>query len=224
MSKMLDYILPPMPAFLDMVSQQAELLAKCMVTAVDCLTDPDPIRYQSVADIDTQAKELRSRHLDKLNNSFSTPIDRADLLQAINTLEVPVETMREALEEMRALKVTSDNYCLEMAVVLREAAAALHRGYAKLATNPGQAEPDAQMAMQCPTSVDQVYRKAVGKLFTIEDDAKQAIIQNEEAHIAAFIKTVDILKRREAYRHLRNISGQMGEAAEVLHGIVMQNG
>ncbi|MBF0270660.1 MAG: hypothetical protein HQL98_01105 [Magnetococcales bacterium] len=224
MSKMLDHILPPMPAFLNMVSDQAELLAKCMVTAVDCLNDPDSIRYQALADIDTKAKELRSRHLDKLNDSFSTPIDRADLLQAINTLEIPVETMREALEEMRALKVSSDRYCLEMAVVLREAASALHRGYSRLATKPGMSEPEAQMAMQAPASVDHVYRKAVGKLFTIDDDTKQALAQEEDTHIATFIQTVDILKRREAYRHLRTISVQMGEAAAVLHSIVMQNG
>ncbi|MBF0213674.1 MAG: hypothetical protein HQM00_08930 [Magnetococcales bacterium] len=224
MSKMLDAILPPMPAFLDMVSEQAELLSKCMLIAVDCLTDPTPIRFQALADIDDKAKELRQRHLDKLSDSFSTPIDRADLVQAINTLEIPVETMREAVEEMRALQVTSDNYCLEMAVVLREAASALHRGYSKLSTNPGQADPDALMGMQCPTSVDQVYRKAVAKLFTIDEAVKEGIAKDEEAHIAAFIHTVEILKRREAYRHLRNISAQMGQAAAVLHSIVMQHG
>ncbi|MBF0628102.1 MAG: hypothetical protein HQL91_07760 [Magnetococcales bacterium] len=224
MSKMLDAILPPMPAFLDMISAQAEILAKCMANAVDCLTDPDPIRFQTMADIETKAKELRSRHLDKLSDSFSTPIDRSDLLQAINTLEIPVESMVEAIEEMRALNVTSDNYCLEMAVVLRESAAALQRGYGKLASKPGQADPDALMAMKCPTSVDLVYRKALGKLFNIEEEVKNIRSREEEAHIAAFIHTVDILKRREAYRHLRNISGKMGDAASVLHTIVVQIG
>lgn len=222
MSKMLDHILPPMPAFLDMVSAQAELLAKCMVSATDCLTDPDPLRFQTLADIENSARELRSRHLDKLADSFSTPIDRADLLQAINTLAVPVGSMVEAVEEMRALQVTSDNYCLEMAVVLREAGAALARGYSKLSSKPGLAEPDAQMAQQCPSSVDQVYRKAIGKLFTVDPEEVRA--KDQDVAIATFVHTVEILKRREAYRHLRNISGQVGSAASVLHSIVMQNG
>ncbi|MBF0614166.1 MAG: DUF47 family protein [Magnetococcales bacterium] len=222
MSKMLDHILPPMPAFLDMVSAQAELLAKCMLTAADCLTDPDPIRFQALADIERSAKELRQRHLDKLSDSYSTPIDRTDLLQAINSLETPVEAMVEAMEEMRALQVTSDNYCLEMAVVMREAASALERGYSKLATKPGLAKPDAEMAIQCPNTVDKIYRKGIAKLFTVDPDDVRT--RDPEIQIATFIHTVEILKRREAYRHLRNISGQVGDAAEVLHSIVMQIG
>lgn len=222
MSKMLDHILPPMPAFLEMVSAQAELLAKAMTTAVDCLTDADPIRFQTLTDIENSARELRRRHLDKLADSFSTPIDRADLLQSINTLERPVEAIVEAVEEMQALQIISDNYCLEMAVVLREAGSALQRGYAKLSSTPGQAKPDAEMALQCPSSVDQIYRKGIARLLTVDPDEVRA--RDPEIQIATFLHTVEILKRREAYRHLRNISGQIGEAAEVLHSIALQNG
>ncbi|MBF0262015.1 MAG: hypothetical protein HQL97_09310 [Magnetococcales bacterium] len=224
MSKILDSILPPMPAFLDMVSAQAEILAKCMSTAVDCLTDPEPIRFQAMADFENSARELRTRHLDKLSDSFSTPIDRADLNEAINTLETPVEEIRETIEEMRALGVESDKYCLEMAIVLRESAAALQRGYAKLSTKPGQADPDAMAALSCVTRVDAIYRKGLGRLYTLNEDMEAIKAKDEDIRVATFIHTVDILKRREAYRHLRSVSILIGDAAEVLHTIVAQNG
>ncbi|MBF0417371.1 MAG: hypothetical protein HQL86_03875 [Magnetococcales bacterium] len=224
MSKILDAILPPMPAFLDMVSAQAEILAKCMSTAVDCLTDPEPIRYQALADLENSAKALRARHLDKLSDSFSTPIDRADLNEAIITLETPVEEIRETIEEMRALGVDSDKYLLEMAIVLRESASALQRGYSKLATKPGQADPDALAAIACPGRVDAIYRKGLGRLYTLNEDMEAIKARDEDIRIATFIHTVEILKRREAYRHMRSVSLQMGDAAEVLHTIVAQIG
>ncbi|MEO5334944.1 MAG: hypothetical protein H7839_23265 [Magnetococcus sp. YQC-5] len=125
---------------------------------------------------------------------------------------------------MHALKITSDNYCLEMAVIIRETAHALHRGYAKLATNPGMAEPDAQMGLLCLPHVDEVYRKALNKLYIIEDDVKQLQSKEADAQINAFIHIVDILKRHDEYQYLRDIADHISKAASVLHGIVIQIG
>ncbi|MEO5330404.1 MAG: hypothetical protein H7839_00130 [Magnetococcus sp. YQC-5] len=224
LGKMLDSVLPPMPAFLEMVTEQADVLAQSLSLAVECLSESNIDKMQQLTAVETKAKELRQKHLDKLHDSFSTPIDRVDLLQAIQTLATPVESMRLVLEEMHALKILSDNFCLEMAVVLRESATALHRGYSKLSTTPGLADPDAQVALQCLSSVDRVYRKALGKLFTIDSDVKDMKDKVADAEINAFIHVVDILKRREAYRHFRNIASKMGEAGAVLHSIVVQNG
>ncbi|MBF0295324.1 MAG: hypothetical protein HQL96_09055 [Magnetococcales bacterium] len=224
LGKMLDQVLPPMPPFLDMITLQADILANSMAAAVQCLSEPGKESLQALSALEEQARKERMQHLDKLNNSYSTPIDRADLLQAINTLAKPVGSILLLVEEMQALKISSDNYCLEMVIVLRETAGALRRGYGKLATTPGLAQSDAMTGMQCLSSVDRVYRKALGHLFTIDEALKDMQTRKDEAKIDAFIHVVDMLKRRETYRHLRNVASSMQEAASVLHAIVVQNG
>ncbi|MBF0295326.1 MAG: hypothetical protein HQL96_09065 [Magnetococcales bacterium] len=223
-TKMLDNVFPRIPPFLSMISQQAEALAKGMSVAVDYMSEPTTARFHEIMKIETLANELREKHLDVLNNAFSTPIDREDVLRSIIALEVPVASIRVVVEEMEALKIRSDNHLLEMAVVLRESAAALQRGFSKLDTTPAQADPDAQVGLQCLTNVDRIYRKALVHLYTIDDDLNKMRTHADGAEVQAMIHVVEMLKRREIYRHLRNIAGKMGDAASVLHAIVVQIG
>ncbi|MBF0213676.1 MAG: DUF47 family protein [Magnetococcales bacterium] len=221
-TKMLDNVFPRIPPFLDMVGLQAELLAKGMTVAVDYLSSASTSKFHEIMIVETQAKELRVKHLDILNNAFSTPIDREDVLRSIITLELPVSSIRVVVEEMEALKIKTDNHMLEMAVVLRDSAVALQRGFSKLDTVPAQAEPDAQVGLQCLSNVDKVYRKALTSLYSIDDDLAKMRAHADGAEIQAMMHVVEMLKRREIYRHLRNIAGKMNDTASVLHGIVIQ--
>ncbi|MBF0614168.1 MAG: DUF47 family protein [Magnetococcales bacterium] len=223
-TKMLDNVFPRIPPFLDMISLQAELLAKGMTVAVDYVSEASTAKFHEIMIIETQARELREKHLDVLNNAFSTPIDREDVLRSIVSLAEPVGSIRVVVEEMEALKIKSDNHLLEMAVVLREASAALKRGFSKLDTTPGQAEPDAQVGMQCLSNVDKIYRKALVNLYSIDDDLNRLRAHADGAEVQAMMHVVEMLKRREIYRHLRNIAGKVTECASVLHGIVVQIG
>ncbi|MBF0262013.1 MAG: hypothetical protein HQL97_09300 [Magnetococcales bacterium] len=221
-TKMLDNVFPRIPPFLDMISIQAEVLSKGMTVAVDYMSEATTARFHEIMQLETRARELREKHLDILNNAFSTPIDRDDVLRSITALEVPVASIRVVIEEMEALKIKSDNHLLEMAVILRESAAALQRGFAKLDTVPAQAEPDAQVGLQCLGNVDRVYRKALSGLYSIDDDINRMRTHTDGAEVQAMIHVVEMLKRREVYRHIRNIAAKMNEAAQVLHGIVIQ--
>lgn len=223
-TKMLDNVFPRIPPFLDMIAVQGEVLAKGMSVAVDYLSEASTAKFHEIMKLDTQAKELREKHLDVLNNAFSTPIDREDVLRSIVTLADPVVSVRVLIEEMEALKIKTDNHMLEMAVILRESAAALQRGFSKLDTTPGQAEPDAQVGMQTLANVDKVYRKALTTLYSIDDDLAKLRVHADGAEVQAMMHVVEMLKRREVYRHLRNIAGKMNECASVLHGIVVQIG
>ncbi|MBF0127252.1 MAG: hypothetical protein HQM02_08580, partial [Magnetococcales bacterium] len=75
-TKMLDNVFPRIPPFLDMIALQAELLAKGMSVTLDYLSEPSTARFHELMKVETQAREMRDKHLDVLNNAFSTPIDR----------------------------------------------------------------------------------------------------------------------------------------------------
>ncbi|MBF0178544.1 MAG: hypothetical protein HQM03_00815 [Magnetococcales bacterium] len=222
--KVLDQVLPPIPPFFEMMVAQADVLTEGFALAADFFAEAGAIPVRDVAGIEEKGKVLRKRHLDKLYQSYSTPVDRTDLLEAINTLEAPLGSLRLLLEEMEALGIGSDPFLLEMAVVLRESAGALRRGYAKLADTPAMADPDAETGMRCLASVDQVCRKALGSLYTIDEMTLRLQEQAGEERISAYRQLVDLLKKREVYQHFRSIAGEMHAAASVLHTIVVQIG
>ncbi|MEO5376731.1 MAG: hypothetical protein H7832_02945 [Magnetococcus sp. DMHC-6] len=223
-TKMLDNVFPRIPPFLTMITAQAEILSQAMTVAAEYLSDSKPAKFQELVKLESQAKAMRDKHLDILTNAFSTPIDREDVLQSIIRLEIPLGSMRVVIEEMEALQIKSDNYCLEIAVVMREAASALQRGYSKLDTTPAMADPDAQVGLLCLTNVDKVYRKALAKLYSIDEDIQRMKSRAADAEVLAMMHVVEMLKRREIYRHMRNIAGQMCDAASTLHGIVVAIG
>lgn len=223
-TKMLDNVFPRIPPFLTMITVQADILAQAMTVAADYLSEAKSTKFQELVKLESQAKTLRDQHLDNLTNAFSTPIDREDVLQSIIRLEIPVGSMRVVIEEMEALQIKSDNFCLEMAVVMRETASALQRGFSKLDTTPAKADADAQVGLLCLTNVDKVYRKALAKLYNIDEDIQRMKNHSVDAEIMAMTHVVEMLKRREIYRHMRNIAGKMGDAAGTLHGIVVAIG
>ncbi|MBF0295318.1 MAG: hypothetical protein HQL96_09025 [Magnetococcales bacterium] len=222
--KMLDQVLPPIPPFFAMMVDQADILVAGFARAADFFAEAGAIPIADVVAIEEQGKGLRKRHLDRLYQSYSTPVDRTELLEAINTLEAPLGSLRLLLEEMDALGIGSDPFLVEMAVVLRESAGALRRGYAKLADTPSLADPDAETGMSCLASVDQVCRKALGSLYTIDEMTLRLQAQAGEERISAYRQLVDLLKKREIYQHFRSIAGEMHAAASVLHTIVVQIG
>ncbi|MBF0308750.1 MAG: DUF47 family protein [Magnetococcales bacterium] len=222
--KMLDNVFPRVPPFLSMITVQCEILTSSLNILAGYMGGEVKDAVANIAKQEEAAHALKEKHLDILNNAFSTPIDREDVLRAITTLDIPVGSARVVMEEMEGLKVAADKFSLEMSVMLREAATAIQRGFGKLETNPGSADPDALGALQTLLGIDRVYRKALGSLYTIDEDLKRFAAHTEDAEVKAMQHVVDMMKRREMYRHLRDLGIQLSDAARVLHSIVVQIG
>lgn len=221
-TKMLDNVFPRIPPFFRYISEQCDVLLKASECLVQYLSSGDTSKGNELVACNAQAQELKIKHLDILNNAFSTPMDREDVYRSLTVLDVPVASALITFEEMESMKISTDKFCLEMGKALRESAAALQRGYSKLDTDPASADADAQAARACRGSVDKIYRLALAELYTIDDDIKKVEAHTSGAEAQALIHMVDMLKRREIYRHLHVASRQMGDAADILHGIVIQ--
>jgi uncharacterized protein Yka (UPF0111/DUF47 family) len=111
---------------------------------------------------------------------------------------------------------------LELAVLLKEGAYALQRGYRKLSENPNQAEEDSQAARKAERSSEKVYRRALGELFREEAYIEILAKQETDTKVAAVKLVIDIFKHREVYRHMSNASDRLARAGEVLHDIVVK--
>ncbi|MBF0610293.1 MAG: DUF47 family protein [Magnetococcales bacterium] len=222
--KMLDNVFPRVPPFFHMFTLQTEILVKGMDVLVRYMEEPKSELVEELIKLEGLANDLREKHLDVLNNAFSTPLDRQDCLDTLTNLDIPVANVRVVVQEMDVLKIAPDKYSLEMAVLLREAASALQRGYAKLDGKPREGDADAQAAILARINLDRAYRKGLAIIYTIDDDIKNLTEHAQGAEAAAMKHVVEMLKRREVYRNMRETGAHLSHIGSLLHGIIVKIG
>lgn len=221
-TRLMDRVFPRMPDFYSLLNDQCNLVVEAMEVFVQFMENGDLDLAKQVRALEKRGDELKARNTDILNKSFSTPMDREDIYRAIATIDHIANYAKTTTREIEVLNVTPDKYMLELAVLLKEGAYALQRGYRKLSVSPQQAEDDSQAARKAERSSEKVYRRALGELF--REESYLEILNNQETDTrAAAVKLVlEIFKRREVYRHMSNASDRLARAGEVLHDIVVK--
>jgi uncharacterized protein Yka (UPF0111/DUF47 family) len=221
-TRLMDRVFPRMPDFYSLLNEQCDLVVQAMEVFVQFMENGEKSLAKQVRALEKRGDELKARNTDILNKSFSTPMDREDIYRAIATIDHIVNYAKTTTREIEVLNVQPDKYMLELAVLLKEGAYALQRGYRKLSENPQQAEEDSQAARKAERSSEKVYRRALGELFSEAGYIELLEQQETGTRVAAVKLVLDIFKRREVYRHLSNASDRLARAGEVLHDIVVK--
>ena len=221
-TRLVDRVFPRMPDFYSLLNAQCDLAVEAMEVFVQFMEKGDLALAKQVRALEKRGDVLKARNTDILNKSFSTPMDREDIYNAITTIDHIVNYAKTTTREIEVLQVEPDKYMLELAVLLKEGAYALQRGYRKLSTNPNQADEDAQAARKAERSSEKVYRRALGELF--QDENYIVMLENQESDtkVTAVHLVINIFKHREIYRHLSNAADRLARAGEVLHDIVVK--
>jgi uncharacterized protein Yka (UPF0111/DUF47 family) len=211
-----------MPDFYSLLNEQCDLAVEAMEVFVQFMENGDKTLARQVRAMEKRGDELKARNTDILNKSFSTPMDREDIYRAITSIDHIVNYAKTTTREIEVLKLQPDKYMLELAVLLKEGAYALQRGYRKLSENPNQADEDAQAARKAERSSEKVYRRALGELFREKGYIKLLESQDADSKVTSIGLIMEVFKRREVYRHLSNASDRLARAGEVLHDIVVK--
>lgn len=222
LTKLVDRVFPRMPDFFSLLNEQCDLAVEAMEVFVQFMERGSESLARQVRALEKRGDELKARNADILNKSFSTPIDREDIYRAITSIDEIVNYAKTTTREIEVLKVTSDQFMVELAVLLKDGTCALQRGYRKLAEKPQHADQDAQAARKAERSCEKVYRRALGELFRAEGYVEELEKQEVGARATAIAMVMEIFKRREVYRHLSNAADRLASAGEVLHDIVVK--
>jgi uncharacterized protein Yka (UPF0111/DUF47 family) len=221
-TRLVDRVFPRMPDFYSLLNDQCDLVVEAMEIFVQFMESGDRTLAKQVRALEKRGDELKARNTDILNKSFSTPMDREDIYRAIASIDHIVNYAKTTTREIEVLNVQPDKYMLELAVLLKEGAYALQRGYRKLSESPRQAEADSQAARKAERTSEKVYRRALGELFREDAYIDMLARQETDTKVAAVKLVIDIFKHREIYRHLSNASDRLARAGEVLHDIVVK--
>ncbi len=237
-TRLMDRVFPRAQDFYGLINEQCDLVVEASEAFVEFMRTGDADHGLKVRALEHKGDELKSRNIDILNRAFSTPMDREDLYRAMVGIDQVVNYQKTTIREMEVLAVKPDSYTLEMSILMRDGAEALQRGFAKLSSNPVEAEPDAQAARKSERNTEKVYRKALAALLDARGYIEHQVLHDPEikalakifeplgkhGNSVAFALTfvVDTIKRREVYRHLSNSADRVAEAGEVLHDIVVK--
>ena len=236
--RMLRGMFPAMPDFYGFLNQQCDLVVagtEALVVFMQTGTEEDG---QRVFELEKQGDQVKHKNIDVLHRSFVTPIDREDIYHAISTLDEILNYSKATIREMRSLQLNPDEHTLAMAKLMHEGAVALQRGFHCLAKEPLRADEEAEVARKTERATEKIYRAALAELFhaghyaeTLTEDQERAarslrVLLKAPADASGTNVTsvvgfvLEILKRREVYRHMSNAADRVAQAGEVLHNII----
>lgn len=202
-ARIFERVLPTAPDFFGMLAAQSKAVEHTVELLVEFMeTGSAQVNAQIHAE-EHAADAVKVLNIHRLNQAFSTPIDREDIYRAIVNLDDIVNYCKSTVNEMDALALAPDKHMLEMARALLTGATALRNGFGKLGNNTGQAAQDADGARKAEHRVEKLYRTALADLFQGDD-------------------YIQMFKKREIYRHLSNAADRMAHCASTLHDIVVK--
>lgn len=238
LQRLKERIFPPVTDFYQLLNQQCDLVEQGMAALAQYMASGDEQAALRVKTLEHQGDKAKQLNLDALHQAFATPMDREDIYRAIAAIDDILNYAKTTVKEMELLQIKPDEHTLEMAKLMHQGARALKHGFAQLEKQPLAAEADAVEAHKTERMTEKVYRKALAELFdpahylqtqtteqrrdaealavlmpTLADEQNQAITPG-----VGFV--LEILKRREIYRHMSNGADRVAFASEVLHDII----
>lgn len=203
MQRLFGRIFPSTPDFFKLLTEQCEQVNLTVNNLVEFVKTGDVDLGRRLKLDEHEADLIRIRNIHILNEAFSTPIDREDIYRAIADLDRIVTYCKTTYSEMDVLGVAPDTFIVEKAKLLQEGVSALAAGFGKLGVTPIAASDDADAARKTQRQVERLYRIALAELFKGDD-------------------YIDMLKRREIYRHLSNAAHNVRHCANTLQDIVVK--
>lgn len=193
--------------FHSLIEQQAEITYQGLQILEKHLANPDPELAEQLSLKESEADEVRRILIDELNRTFVTPFDREDIFALSRSIDDVLDYAYTTVNEMVVLNVTPTPFMQRIASLLKDAAYEIYLAVQRLPKHSSVAVDHAMRAKALENRVEAVYREAIADLFDSADDVE---------HV------VEMLKKREVYRHLSNAADRGDEAANVISDIVVK--
>lgn len=190
-----------------LIEQQAEITYHGLQILEKYLANPDPELAEQLSLKESEADEVRRILIDELNRTFVTPFDREDIFALSRSIDDVLDYAYTTVNEMVILKVIPTPFMQRIASLLKDAAYEIYLAVQRLPKHPSVAIDHAQRAKALENRVEAVYREAIADLFDSADNVE---------HV------VEMLKKREVYRHLSNAADRGDEAANVISDVVVK--
>ncbi len=204
-------LLPREGRFFDYFNEHAghAVLAAAELKALLADLSDLEVRRRNIERHEKQADQITHQTMQLLHQTFITPLDRDEIHQLITTMDDVLDLMEDIaqclfLYDVRAVTPEAQRLaeiCVACTEKVRDAVARLESmdntdAILRLCAEIDRLEADA----------DYVMRSAMAKLFREEPDAKE------------------IIKQKEIYQLLESVTDKCEDIANLIEGIVLENG
>ncbi len=193
--------------FLQLLQKQAEQVQIGVNALCVYVENGDKASMERVERAEKDGDELRRILIDELHKTFVTPFDRENIFDLSLYLDDVLDYAYTTVEEMKTLGVTADKHLTQMVTRLREAADELVLAIERLDDNPMVAMDHAQRIKHRENQVERSYREAIAELFS----------GPESVH-----HVMEMLRKREVYRHVSNAADQADQAANIIGSLIVK--
>jgi uncharacterized protein len=193
--------------FITLLIEQSEITAKGLALLEEVIHNLDGDALEAMRKQEYDGDEVRRILIDELHKTFVTPLDREDIYNISHHIDEMLDYALAAVKQMKLLKVDADEHLITMVNRNRQAADELAMAMHRLRDNPRVAQEHARRARKLESEVETLYQAAIADLFTKANDFKPLM---------------NMLRRREVYRHVSNMADRASAAAHVIGMVVMK--
>ena len=222
MQRLIDRVFPRMPDFYALINEQCDLALESMQVFSEYMQSGDKKLARRVRELEHEADRIKYRNVQILNASFSTPMDREDLYDAMAGIDILINFAKTTVFELRIFKTDSDECMQKLTEQLTLGVAALRNGFALLDKDPAAAEPFAQEAHKAERRMKKIYRRGLVDLLDKEQYRQKHVKKSTDPEDIPLDFTIYTMKKREIYRHLSHAADRLARVSELLHDIVVK--
>ena len=208
---MLSRLLPRQTNFFDFFEQHAALTVEAGSELAELSRDGanlDDIARR-IKTLEHQADEVTHTCMETLHKTFITPIDRNDIHRIASKLDDITDYIDAVARQMQLYEITQVPETVgEAVMVLHKATEAVERAVKGLRNmrNPTAILGECVRINELENQADRIKASSVARLFREESNA------------------VLVLKWHEIYQALENVTDACEDVANVIEGIVLENG
>lgn len=189
--------------FFKLLMDQLAAVEEGLGLFVEFINNPTAENGKKVNDAEENADEVRRVLVDELNRSFVTPIDREDIFALSRAVDDMMDYAKSTVEETTLFEIKPDGYMKKMVEALHSASKDISRAVNQIKTHPSVAAEHLVRARKAENFVEHRYREGLVELFKTSD-------------------VIQILKKREIYRHLSNAADRAAESADIVNDILVK--
>lgn len=166
------------------------------------------VKMKEIIDLEHDADEVNDRIIDKLNQTFITPIDREDIYALANGLDDGVDFLQGTLQRMVMYRTgPAREGAVELTQLLIESTDALVKAFSLLKnikSNQHKILDHTRRIEKLESEGDRLYRKEVAHLFDCCKDP------------------IEIIKWKEVLEYLENTLDHCEDVSDLIRGVVMK--
>ena len=196
--------------FFDLFVDSAEYFYKCALLMNEVMLDYSKAeaKMDEIINLEHEADEINDKIIDKLNQTFITPIDREDIFALANGLDDGVDFLQGTLQRMVMYRTgQSKEGAIALSRLLIECTEELIKAFTLLKnirSNQHQILECTRKIGKLESEGDRLYRKEVAYLFECIKDP------------------IEIIKWKEILEYLENTLDHCEDVSDMIRGVVMK--